>query len=59
MRLSEKHFRSAGACLGLLLCYYTTKALERDGLVELACFWSVGCVTGAMVGQRLFRWMRP
>ena len=41
MRLSEKHFRSAGACLGLLLCYYTTRALESDGLVELAdSVWS-------------------
>ncbi|MEC8473425.1 MAG: hypothetical protein VXZ38_02130 [Planctomycetota bacterium] len=57
--LSERHYRSAGACLGLLLCYYTSRSLERDGVVELACFWSVGCVAGAIVGQRVFQWMRP
>ena len=42
----------------------TVSATTRPGLWSrrwtggLACFWSVGCVTGAMVG-RLFRWMRP
>lgn len=53
----EQHYRSAGAVVGLLLAYFILDSMEQQGgIVVSAVVWSMGCVLGGMLGQRLFRW---
>ncbi|MDB4338598.1 hypothetical protein OAL43_02610 [bacterium] len=56
MILTEGAYRSVAAVIGLGLAVLLAAELGFTGVFWSALFWAGGCVTGGVVGQRIFRW---
>ena len=54
--MTEERYRSIGALVGLGLGIGLMIALGFGGIVPAAVFGAGGCVAGAIVAEKIYRW---